>query len=598
VPRVLRRIAPARWLSGERPIVIAGTCALLLAAWVCMYGKLWCFEAFDAHRFTARAMLTGTLRLRSVVAMAGHDEQVHDGAVYTNWGFGVPVLQLPFHALAGALGWLHGFFPDRAIYFVYLAAAIPVIWAALDRLLAMRAGGDVSPARRRLVSWAATWLVLNLTLFPFMETRFVVFEETIAYMTICELLALSAYVFALGSWRPLPVCAMGIASGVGLLVRPTGLLYAGVWGSLVALERRPGRVKRTLLFAAAAAPFVAFWLYTNWARSGSVLGLGYDNSNPAWEYEMPILRFGSTCADSPGHVLQAAGRLFGAFFLYIWRRPDSDWLRACHFDMEERDGTREPYFGPAVLVLLVGLVWRLLARRERRIALLVPYAGMALLFVAFVRRGEGFAWRYVGDFWPLVVLACVQYVHTQPREALAPFDSRLAKIMFWVGFVALARFLVPWEWSSGGPNGRGRADIVLPRDTGAMWEAFRASRWGHDEPAPSKISCGDRLGTPYQNGLGWRDECKVASFTNVYLGVRPKDGDRYTVRFTTQGIEAEGVRVYVNGTVVPARRSGNGYEADVVLHREAMGSPIVVATVEWTRTSEAPTGKLLSVELV
>jgi hypothetical protein len=464
VPRVLRRIARAGWPPGEQPIVIAGTCALLLAAWVCMYGKLWCFEAFDAHRFTARAMLTGTLRLRGVVAMTGHDEQVYDGAVYTNWGFGVPLLELPFHALAGALGWLHGFFPDRAIYFLYLAAAIPAVWAALDRLLAMRAGGDVAPAQRRLVSWTATWLVLNLTLFPLMETRFVVFEETIAYMTIVELLALSAYVFALGSWRAGPVCAMAVASGVGLLVRPTGLFYAGAWGLLVALERHAGRgrgrARRTLLFAAVVAPFVAFWLYTNSVRSGSLLGLGYENSNPAWEYEMPILRFGSTCADSPGHVLEAAARLFGAFFLYIWRRPDSEWLRACHFDMEERDGTHEPYFGPAVLVLVVGLAWRLLARRERRVTLLVPYAGLALLFAAFVRRGEGFAWRYVGDFWPLVVLACVQYVHTQPREALRPLDGRLATIMFWAGFLALARFLVPWEWSSGGPYGRGRAEIV------------------------------------------------------------------------------------------------------------------------------------------
>ena len=588
----------ARWLADDR-LVAVGTCALLLGAWVCMYGKLWCYEAFDAHRFTARAMLTGTLELRHVVGMVGHDEQIYDGAVYTNWGFGVPLLQLPFHALATALGWLHGFFPDRAIYFVYLAVAMPVLWTAIDRLLAMRTEGDVPVGTRRMVSWAATWLVLNLALFPLMETRFLVYEETLAYLTICELVALSAYVFALRSRGSGPACALGVAAGMGLLVRPTGLVYVGVWAALVALDRRgSGSARRALVFAAALAPFVAFWLYTNTVRGGSILALGYGNSNPAWEHEMPVLRFGSVCADSPQHFLQASARLFGAFFVYVFPTADSAWLRRCHFDFEERDATHEPFFTPAVLVLMVGMAYRMLARRERRLELVVPYLALVLLFVAFVRRGEGFAWRYTGDFWPLVVLACVQYVGSQPREALRRIDTRLAAILTLAGFVALARYLEPWDWSTGGAYGRGRAETYATRDAGAMWDAFRASRWGHDEPLPTHIACGDRLGAPYHNGEGWREGCRVDSFTNVYLGVAPKDGDRYTVRFVTDGIDVDGARVYVNGTVVTASRRGAAYEADVVLHRQDMGSPIVVATVLWSRIGEAPSGRLLSVELV
>jgi hypothetical protein len=585
---VFRRLSPrARWL--------AGISALLLTAWVCMYGKLWCFEKFEAHRFTSRSMLEGTLQLRSLVTLAGHDEQVYNGAVYTNWGFGVPLLQLPFHALAKATGLLHGFFPDRAIYFLYLAAAIPVFWATFDRLLTIRQPPATSVAQRQLASWAATWLVLNWVLFPFMSTRFVIFEETLAYMTIFELLALGAYVLALRSWTATAVVAMGVAAGIGLLVRSTGLLYVGVWGALVALERRAGK---TLLYAAVVAPFVAFFLYSNWVRTGSALGLGYGNSNPAWAYEMPILRFGSTCADGPVHVLQASARLFGAFFFYIWRKPSSDWLASCHFDLEERDGSRDPYFGPAVLVLLVGLVVGLLRRRERRLSLWVPYAAMAFFFAAFVRRGEGFAWRYVGDFWPLIILAAVQYVHTLPAEKVRPLDARMAKIFFWGGFIALARFLVPWEWSSGGPHGDGRADILLPRDTARMEEQFRASHAGIDAPLPSRVSCGDRLVSPYNNGLGWKDGCRVSTFTNVYLGVQRKENDRYSLRIHTDGIATSSVKVYVNGKVTTAERRGDAYEADVVIHYAALTSPIVVATVQWTQGAEPPAGKLLSIELV
>jgi len=591
---VLGRFSPrTRW--------IVGTGALLLAAWVCMYGKLWCFEKFAAHRFTARAILTGTLRLRSVVALTGHDEQVFNGGVYTNWGFGVPLLQLPFHAFAGATGLLHGFFPDRAIYFVYLACAMPVLWAALDKLLAMRAEGPLAtPApRRHLVSWAATWLVLQVTVFPFMETRFVVYEETLAYMSIAELMALSAYVFALArptSW--LPVVAMGVCAGVGLLVRPTALLYVGVWGALVFLQHEgAAAVKRAAAYAAVLAPFGAFWLWSNWVRSGSVIGLGYANSNPAWLYEMPLLRFGGTCGESPWQAAMASARLFGAFFFYIWRTPSAAFLRDCHFDFEERDGTREPYFGPWVLVLLVGMLVGLARRRDRRLALLVPYAGFAALFAMFVWRSEGFAWRYVGDFWPIIVLACVQYVATQPATALRPFDARLARIMFVAGSVALARYLVPWEWSSGGPHGDGRADLVSVRENDAMWAEFRASRWGREPPMPSRIACGDRLDVPYDNGLGWKAGCKVESFTNVYLGVDDKPGEDYVLRFTTRGLDARDVRVYVNGAIYEAHRVGDAYEARVIIRRSELHSPVVVATIQWARSGPAPSGELVSVEL-
>jgi hypothetical protein len=583
-------------VRATRPIhrLWVGSIALLAVAWVNMYGKLWCFERYDAHRFTSRALLSGTLQLRSLVTLAEHDEQVYNGAVYTNWGFGVPVLEAPFHALAGALGMMHGFFPDRTIYFLYLAAAMPIFLAAFDRLLAMHEAPCTSIEQRQLIAWLTVWLILNWALFPFMSTRFVVFEETLSYMTICELAALAAYIFALRSWGPGPVVAMALSAGFGLLVRSTGLVYVGVWGAIVALQRRP---KRTVQFAAVVAPFVAFFLYSNWVRSGSPLGLGYGNSNPAWAYEMPILRFGSRCADTPLHTLQAAARLFGAFFFYIWRKSDSGWLTACHFDLEERDGARDPYFGPAVLVLLVGLVAGLVRRRERRLALWVPYGAMVFFVAAFIRRGDGFAWRYVGDFWPLIVLAAVQYVHTMPAEAVKPLDGRLARIFFWGGFIALARFLVPWEWSSGGPNGEGRAEILWPRDTARMEADFLASHAGVDRPLPSHVSCGDPPRGPFNNRLGWKDSCEVDTFTNVYLGVLPKEGDHYVLRVHTDGIAGPEVQAYVNGTIYTAARRGDDYEADVIIHQAALTSRIVVATVHWTQWAP-PSGKLLSIELV
>ena len=58
----------------------------------------------------------------------------------------MPLLQLPFHAIARHLSSLpNGFFPDRAIVFVYLAVAVPLLWAGLDRVVY---GATIADANR------------------------------------------------------------------------------------------------------------------------------------------------------------------------------------------------------------------------------------------------------------------------------------------------------------------------------------------------------------------------------------------------------------------------------------------------------------------
>jgi hypothetical protein len=573
----------ARWIPPRYRRVV-GTFALLFSAWVGIYGHLWSFERLDEHRFTAKAILSGTLKLRSAVSLIQNDEQVYNGAAYTNWGFGVPLLQAPFHALATAMRLLHGFFPDRAIYFFYAAAMIPILWAAFARLVVDATPPESSPADRALLSWAATWLALVLALFPLTSTRFVIYEETLAYFVVFELLVLSGYVFARRSWRYAPVIGMGLASGMGLLIRPTGLLYAVLWGFVVAME---GRARKCLAFLGALAPFGAFWLYSNRVRSGSYVGLGFPNSTPAWVYNMPIERFGSQCSDTPAHVLSGALRLFTGFFIFVTRSASTPWLRRCHFDFEERGGVL-PFFWPLVLPVVGWMFYKLPTRRERRIANYAPHALMAILFVMFVRRGMGFAWRYAADFWPAILLACVQSVAARPAALTRAPAALLAKVMCGYGLFVFLTLLFPAPVP----------EIVPSSETAAMLRRFEGSRWGKDDPLPSTLSCGDSLAPIFQNGLGWKAGCTVDTFTNVLLAVTPKEGDHYQIRARTEGMTASTVRVYVNGTIYTARKVNNSYDADVSVPYAALGSPVVVVTVEWTRGFDPPSGKLLSIALV
>jgi len=588
---------------------------VLVGAGVYAFGGLdsiWRFTKTEAHRFTSMALLTGTLRLRGGVSRALHDEQVYDGAVYTNWGFGVPLLQAPFHALARWSKALPtGFFPDRAIYFVYLVAAMPVLWAAFDRLLRARAPLDDQTARRNVLSWSATLLALTSAVFPLISARFIVYEETISYLVVFELFALSAYIFSLRSTGLGPVAGMAAASGVGLLVRPTALVHASVWGLLTLLERRTW--KAALTFVGVFAPFAAFWLVSNWIKAGSPLSSGYENSLPGDVYHTTIQRFGSPCADTPVRTLEAAGRLFTALFANH-QAPLPHMARCPDFEMPPTGRARggEPFLGFLVLMLLVGILGHTLVRRDRRVTLFVPFFAMALMFGFYVVRGQGFAWRYVGDFWPLILLVCVQAVDALPPAGTTALGLPLASVFLTCSLVAF--------WRTIGPS-RSSIETLDAARVASMDSDFRESRWSPDPPLASRIECALPPRWPLRNGLGWgtrpapappplfrfphglpsgagaRPACAVDEATNVFLGVPRKADDRYELRFQTTGFTEPTRRVYVNGRVTTARLEGDTYTCAVDVPYAALTSPIVMATVEWGRLEETPAGELLSVTL-
>jgi hypothetical protein len=567
----------------SRARIIAGTTALLAISWIAMGLDLWSFERLPEHRFASMAMLTGTLRLRSALSTVGPDEQVYNGAGYTNWSFGVPILQAPLHALARAVGMAGGFFPDRAIYFAYFTLMVPLLWAAFDRLLILRGGHWIERSpRRQLLSWSATLLVLTCTLFPLMSDRFLIYEETLCYWMVFELLALAAYVFAQPTWHWRRVALIAAPAGIGLLVRPTGLIMMGVWGTIVAVEARP-RWRSIAVFTTVAAPFVAFWMWTNCVRSGSPFALGLSNALPYYSYSVLEQRFGSTCVDTPWHFLQATARVFEGFF-FVASDDSSPWMRRCHLTFERRpaDGwlyPNEGFLGPVVFALLVLIALHALREHGgKRISRLVPIGALAVLIVGYA-RGTTVAWRYAGDFWPLIVLACVQTVRTGWAGAERLFAPPLSIAVLALAILTFARHV---------PSTLGGLEIVHTRDAAGMWEEFARTRWATDAPMATRLECGDRLPDLYESGYGWTPFCEVGEVTNVYLGVPDGVGDERVLRFDAPGATAPTLRVSVNGRIYSALRAGETYAARVRIRRQELFTPVVMVTIEWTRQGETP----------
>jgi hypothetical protein len=586
--------APALGKLALRALLfLAGLDLILRSALKAQGGRpmLWAFAHDSRHRFTAMAMVTGTLRLHSSLSAVEPDEQTYNGAGYTNWGYGVPLLQMPFQAYARARkSFETGFFPDRAIFFIYLALCVPVLWLALDHLLAIR-DRPRSALKRDVLSGAATAFLLTYALYPLMSARFFIYEETIAYFVLTELLALSAYLFSLQSGNAVPIGTMGFAAGLGLLIRPTGIIYAGVWGALLLLERRSKKV--ALWYGAALSPCVAFWLYSNWVKTGSPLAFGYRNGLPWFGYHTAELHFDNyQCADSIQHVSQAAHQLFEWFFVAI-TDYSSPYLKKCHFDFELRPPDNAPYhglafFGSPVLVFLIWTLGHYLVRRERRLAVYVPFVALLALFFKFATT-VGFAWRYTGDFWPLFALIAAQYVYTLPIAMTGALGLRLALVFYLAYAGGFKRYIEPAI-----PTISKLEDYEVAQ----LPAAFETARWGVDPPLSNRIECGSVPAWPFHNGQGWSSACTVDTYSNVFLGVPKKSDSHYELRFRTQNIDSPTLRVYVNGRIYTARRSGTLYTAAVKIDYAALHAKAVMATVEWTPEFDPPDGRMLAIELV
>ena len=563
-----------------------GWVALLAAVVSAMGGaaRLFSYSEHPAHKFTARAMMHGALNLRRGLLGVGHDEQIFNGAGYTNWGFGVPLLQIPFHAIAllfrkrfaGA-----PYFPDRAIFLFYTALALPILWTGIRRMLyaPAPANGDRAVTTARtvwgamepwVVSWSLTMLVVAFTLGDLTSYRFIVYEETIAYFVLFELLAVGCYAHWLTGRRLAWAAAAAFAAATATLIRPTGAPYMLVWLPLLWLERRDARTALTVL--SAAAPPLVFWLYSNWARCGAFLSPGFQNALPAYYFHFSMQRFGSVCNDSARHTADNALAMLRMLFI---GRPDTTPAQAgCGFLFEKRIYDSVPFLSPVALLVMVLDLGGWVFSRPRKASELLPHLGFALVFFLYLSAGAGLSYRYAGDFWPLVVLIGLQGLRRADlgRASLAP------ALAFACVFFAYVRFEQD-IW----PALRTLNPIPAARMS-ALAADYEHTEAQAQPAVDATIACGASLPNWLRaDGVGWFPDCAVGPATNLYVGL-PKGGGRGRYRLRLEAdFAGPDVRVMFNGALYVAHWNGDAYIADLRLDPSRFHTPVAMLTIQWSR---------------
>lgn len=243
------------------------------------------------------------------------------------------------------------------------------------------------------------------------------------------------------------------------------------------------------------------------------------------------------------------------------------------------------------------LVWTLIhyvSRRERRLAFYVPYAALAFIFVSFVNAGAGMAWRYVGDFWPLVLLIGVQYARTLPLVTTSTLGLPLAAVLLTGAYSAYKHDIAPAQK---------RFDAFDPSAAPRMWADFEKTRAAQDKAMPTTLRCGSVPDWPRfdvfwrSNPISWSPSCDVSTVTEFFIGVPPKQSDSYVLSLKTEGMKPPSILLWVNGHLYTARKVGDAYQADVRIRYASLSSPTIFVSIEWQHDLLPVPGKLDEVEL-
>jgi len=212
------------------------------------FQDLYFFSSDNHYRFQTESLLDGRFKLSAYPSGLEHDYTwSHRGGVHQVWGLGVPLLRLPFEAIARLLEF--DAFPDRLVLGGYFFCT--VLWGF--RVLMHREGADAcnvpNDSSRGTIPLGDVQEITGLFLLFFfpssitlLSSRMAVYEEALVYTYlygIAEALTLLWFIRKpqLKGWLILSAMA-----GLGAFIRPTLLFYGAasmLVGALLLFLNRP-----------------------------------------------------------------------------------------------------------------------------------------------------------------------------------------------------------------------------------------------------------------------------------------------------------------------------------------------------------------------
>ncbi len=332
-----------------------------------------------AHLLQVNALLQGRLSLSPQPFGLPHDFIWGIHGIQQAWGFGVPLLELPFEWIAQKCGFYP--FPDRLILLFYLILMIAVINIALKLALKTLEITAHSLMGTLMRFYLVAWILFNPTM---SHPELDVYGQTILYGCIYGYILLSLLLIYV--LRPTSQLFFGLclASGLAWLIRPTLLAFGVVTFGLVAARAYQNRCGIRLMISGILGFClgIALQLGLNYYCFGSILEFGYSGQYSKF-LSVYCYRFGFPFQHE--HFGGAFKELMGAlFFNNLWATPTVRYRGPTifHFNVSHL-----MVIGIGFLSLFSIMFSRLLRESLKNVILLLSFGTISflLLFIFYLR---------------------------------------------------------------------------------------------------------------------------------------------------------------------------------------------------------------------
>jgi hypothetical protein len=567
------------------------------------------YNIADVHRYTARAMMEGKLYFPSHFRLGETlDLQFYNGAFFTNWGYGIPLLQLPFYWLDNLFNSSgeYRYFPDRLIFIFYFIISLIIFYAGLRKLFYK----VLEIKNPFLVHTALVFINLffyTTGFFSLCSLTIRVYEETMCYFLMLQFATTGFFLYFYSTGGKLWVAGAAFTSFLSVLIRPTALIYFLFWCILFIFN--PGnttgrkRWKTALLFILVSLPLSFFWMTTNYYKSGELISVGINNAHSYNIEEVANIRFGDSL--NPKKWLSNAARLYAALFtgntnaLHLppgnIRDMVGDPAKTPYYRtlvIEEQGNFSVPFLGPLYPVVLLAIFIYFLIYHRKKWYFYIPFAALVFMFIGLVYASfttTKFAFRYTADFQPALILIFL-FLIISLKSFLPGLTDQSRKIFFAVimlfPIISICEMFVSHIYPQAKNSiakSEAEAPDYLTKDF--MENLFQkiAQNWGNFN-APDFPQCRnnyDPLTGMMHDRLYWDNEGRIKLISNFFIGVKPKTSKEYQLVLKTEGVFNRIPVVYINNRYYKMKQDADSFSVKFVLDYKKLITPNLLITVKW-----------------
>ncbi len=463
---------------------------------------------------TSLSFLHGRLDLPYSPLAIPADLQFHSGKIFTNWGFAIPILQLPFQLISKLFD-RSIFFPEVFIFYFYYFFCTIFIFNYIKSL--------IKNIKTSII--LSCFIVAILTLW-LVSYRFEVYEQTAAYYMLGLICLFVSYKKILGGRQNIKNYMFHVViSSLLILTRPLAIIPIFLVNIHLLTKNR-----RLFLFSILSLVIpISFFALSNYIKTGSFFADGLINTNPGNIHQLFSNRIGDACLFSSFDLFVAKIKIF---FHVIFYGNSSAY--PCFLTFEDSISLQKPYLSHFLnLLAFFSIIFLIFKHKYAEVIFFL--AGLILTFFIYVFFSFYFTYRYVVDFLFFYFLIFFEVL-------LLSYKKRYEKIYFSkVNLLLTFSFLFYF------------VKIIYPQ-LPSITAVVNTENYSLINFADKKVdyfplyrSCGDKKLISADLVFWDQPDCKVKDYLNTYLSFSKNEKNKYRLNIEGKNLPAI-LTLIINGT--------------------------------------------------